>query len=123
MGRYGRAAELYTRYTADVQLETAENLGASLTDRDDAEDLGYAYLYLSKYYLLHRLFDNAFEEAQAAEIFRDVKEEAQAMQKQISRMHNESRDNPQAYEHIEPARLGFPLWTETVVIEENLPAA
>ncbi|OQV21670.1 Cell division cycle protein 23-like protein [Hypsibius exemplaris] len=119
LGRYGRSAELYMKYTADVQAEAADSLGTSLADREDAEDLGHAYLYLSKYYLLHRLFTNAFEESQAAEIFRDCKEEAHAMQKQISRMQAEFHDNPEEYVHVEPARLGFPLWKESVVIDND----
>ncbi|GAV04096.1 hypothetical protein RvY_14428 [Ramazzottius varieornatus] len=122
LGRYGRAAELYVKYTADIQSHFEEQLG-SLADRDDAEDLGHAYLYLSKYYLLHRLFDNAFQEAQAAEVFRDVKDEAHAMLKQISRMRAESTDHVDEQGEsidIDPARLGFPLWKEPILIETVL---
>ena len=119
IGRYGRAAELYVKYTADIQSHFEEQLG-SLAERDDAEDLGHAYLYLSKYYLLHRLFDNAFQEAQAAEVFRDVKDEAHAMLKQISRMRAESSSQSTDYMNIDPNRLGFPLWQEPILIETVL---
>lgn len=113
LGRYGRAAELYVKYTADVQ-SICDETSELIADRDDAEDLGHAYLYLSKYYLLHRIFDKAFEEAKAAEVFREVKDEAHSMLKQISRMQAEAHEYPNDYKHVEPARLGFPLWKKAV---------
>ncbi|OQV21669.1 putative Cell division cycle protein 23-like protein [Hypsibius exemplaris] len=96
LGKYGRSAELYMKYTADVQAEAADSLGTSLADREDAE--------------------TSAMQSQAAEIFRDCKEEAHAMQKQISRMQAEFHEHPEEYVHVEPARLGFPLWKESVVM-------
>ncbi|XP_055357939.1 cell division cycle protein 23 homolog [Paramacrobiotus metropolitanus] len=118
LGRYGRAAEIYVKFTADVQAMNCDEVDGAIrpVDREDSEDVGCAYLYLSKYYLLHRMFDKAFEEAKAAEVFREVREEAHALLKQISRMRAESEMDNSEMVNVDPARLGFPLWADTSVV-------
>ena len=89
----------------------------TMSERDDADDLGQAFLYLSKYYLLHRLFDEATKESQSAVAFSSVKEEAYGMLKQISRMKTEYESDSTCKE-VNPIRLGFPLWKDKIAEAE-----
>ena len=74
----------------DVQAMCDEPGEATMSEKDDADDLGQDFfLYPSKHYLLHRLFDDDAKEPQSAVAFSSVKEEAYGMLKQISRMKTE----------------------------------